>query len=161
MLCFTIGDVGSSLAQAYLPAFYSPAAAEGGHAPGRRPARRSAALMRVLWGARLPAMPLSWRSWSLYWAQQQHPAPPPPAEARAEARAEGGFNVAASRPTLTQLLRYAALSSVAVVTCTMAFLAVGASGVSCDPAVIVQMRAVAPLMAATLCLHGTAVNLEG
>jgi len=35
------------------------------------------------------------------------------------------------------------------------------SGVSCDPAVIVQMRAVAPLMAATLCLHGTAVTLEG
>ena len=43
----------------------------------------------------------------------------------------------------------------------MGFLALGASGVSCDPAVIVQMRAVAPLMAATLCLHGTAVTLEG
>ena len=38
MLCFTIGDVGSSLAQAYLPAFYRPAAAEGGASPGRRPA---------------------------------------------------------------------------------------------------------------------------
>ena len=38
MLCFTIGDVGSSLAQAYLPAFYRPATAEGGASPGRRPA---------------------------------------------------------------------------------------------------------------------------
>jgi len=161
MLCFTIGDVGSSLAQAYLPAFYSPAAAED---PGRRRARLSAALMRAR--ARLPLVPLTsrWKTWPLSGPQA---APPPHAEAPSvplpplPPRTEGGFNVAASRPTLTQLLRYAALSSVVVVACTMAFLVGGSSGMSRDPAVIAQMRAVAPLMAATLCLHGTAVTLEG
>merc|ERR1719424_389109 len=43
----------------------------------------------------------------------------------------------------------------------MLFLSGGATQMSRDPAVVSQMRAVAPLMAATLCLHGTAVTLEG
>lgn len=112
MLCFTFGDVGSSLAQAYLPAFSVASAPSAG-------------------------------------------SPPPPAPVRKT------FDVAASRPTLAQLLRCTLCISATVVAISTAIITRCPGQFTRDVAVVQQMAAVLPLMATTLALHGTAVTLEG
>mmetsp|Transcript_8074 Transcript_8074/g.25505 ORF Transcript_8074/g.25505 Transcript_8074/m.25505 type:complete len:148 (+) Transcript_8074:498-941(+) len=69
--------------------------------------------------------------------------------------------MAAAWPTLRQLLRCTATISTVVVGLAATLLTAGAGQISSDPAVREQMRAVLPLMAATLSTHGTAITLEG
>lgn len=106
MLCFTFGDVGSSLSQAFLPAFASIS-------PSSDPKGK----------------PL--------------------------------FDLVSATPTLKQLLRCTFAISATVVCLSSALLTIFSSHITRDPAVLQQMRAVLPLMIATLSFHGTAVTLEG
>jgi len=103
-LCFTFGDVGSSLAQAFLPAFATASSRPG---------------------------------------------------------ATARFDLAAAWPTLRQLLRCTWTISATVVAIASALLTVGATAITPDSAVVRQMRAILPYVAATLAVHGTAVTLEG
>lgn len=105
MLCFTFGDVGSSLSQAFLPAFASVS-----------------------------------------------PSDP---------KGKTSFDLASATPTLKQLLRCTFAISATVVCLSSALLTIFSSHITRDPAVLQQMRAVLPLMIATLSFHGTAVTLEG
>lgn len=97
MLCFTFGDVGSSLSQAFLPAFASTKS----------------------------------------------------------------FNIAAATPTLKQLLKCTFTISTTVVCLASAIITLFSGQLTRDPAVLLQMRRVLPLLIVTLSLHGTAVTLEG
>ena len=138
-LCFTFGDVGSSLAQAFLPAFASeehppPAAAAATAEEGSAAADGRSPLVQFVYPRR--------------------PSPP-------EAAPRTSFDMAAAWPTLRQLLRCTATISTVVVGLAATLLTAGAGQISSDPAVREQMRAVLPLMAATLSTHGTAITLEG
>jgi Na+-driven multidrug efflux pump len=107
MLCFTFGDVGSSLSQAFLPAFVatSPLGSSNSNVPS--------------------------------------------------------FDIMAATPTIKQLLKCTFTISATVVCLSSALLTIFSGQITRDPAVIQQMRAVLPLMIATLSIHGTVVTLEG
>jgi len=120
MLCFTFGDVGSSLSQAFLPAFVGEE--EDGELlkkEGRRGEKK----------------------------KEGSGAPP--------------FDLAAARPTISRLLQCTFAISATVMGISTALLTVFAPSITTDPAVLHQMRKTLPLVAATLCMHGTAVTLEG
>ena len=97
MLCFTFGDVGSSLSQAFLPAFAT----------------------------------------------------------------SKSFNIAAATPTLKQLLKCTFTISTTVVCLASTIITLFSGQLTSDPAVLLQMRRVLPLLIVTLSLHVTAVTLEG
>ena len=123
-LCFTMGDVGSSLAQAYLPAFVTqlkpPPAAAAATQLERSAASSSAA------AASSAVSSASSASASASVAASPEPQP--------------SFNLAAAWPTLAQLLRCTATISAAVVTVATLLLTVGAGQITSDPLVRQQMR---------------------
>lgn len=138
-LCFTFGDVGSSLAQAYLPAFSSMATASEA-TPSDSPS----------------SLPVS---------SSERPPVSPPADAISKAISSSPptvqFDVAAAWPTIQMLLRVACSISLLVVGLSSTIIGGFAGQLSPDVTVQRQMRRVLPLMLATLATHSTAVTLEG
>lgn len=141
--CFTFGDVGSSLSQAWLPAFESHGGDGASVEAGAHAATRGSDGARA--GAPMTAA----------------------GHANVSGRAGGvdsappTFDLAAAHPTIAQLVRTMLLISGGVVTFASAFVALGSASISGDPAVLLQMRRTWPMVAASLVLHGTAVMLEG
>lgn len=139
--CFTFGDVGSSLSQAWLPAFE---ARSEGRAGARGATRRGG-------GSRVDgAMSATGGVDMAGGANGVGLAPAGPT-----------FDLVAAQPTIAQLVRTMLLISGCVVTFATAFVAVGSGSISSDPAVLLQMRRTWPMVVASLVLHGTAVMLEG
>ena len=97
MLCFTFGDVGSSLSQAFLPAFRNE---------------------------------------------------------------EGGFDTSAARPSILKVLQCTWCISATVMALAATVILGFAGQITCEPAVVANMRQVLPILLSSLALHGTAVTLE-
>mmetsp|Transcript_31557 Transcript_31557/g.70914 ORF Transcript_31557/g.70914 Transcript_31557/m.70914 type:complete len:275 (-) Transcript_31557:437-1261(-) len=136
-LCFLLGDVGSSLAQAFLPAY---ATKREGNARDQTPGQtRSSKGSRAAIG------------------KKETQTPP-------KGGAKGGaalFDMAAARPAVTSILRTCwAISGVAVL-CSSLILTLGQGAFTSDPGVQARMASVLPCTALTLALHSTAVTLEG
>ena len=155
-LCFTFGDVGSSLAQAYLPAFASEAAeAKPEEAPPSAPASgdgtsgegtATSELLQYVYPDGVAA------------AEGGGTAPSAPAT---KPLGRPTFDMVAAWPTIAQLLRCTLTISATVIAMATLLLSVFAGQISSDVAVQRQMRAALPLVVGTLSTHGTAVTLEG
>ena len=173
MLCFTVGDVGSSLCQAYLPAFIDRSLTTE-HATmktsqsssGKRMTepknesgrfrlcyprtRTGRVLTNLIKAARfLPRDVLGWMNNPRRAVQSKSGEP------------RTNLDLVAARPTIIQLLKTMFGVSACVVAIAATIIIVFSGKISCDPAVVRQMLLILPFMAAALSLHGTTVTLEG
>ena len=146
-LCFTFGDVGSSLAQAYLPAF------SGAPAPPpatRPPPSQTARAINFTWPTAAnadapPAAATATATATAATATATATAPPVPPAAVLPAAASF-FDLAAARPTIAMLLRVTVTISFVVVALSSAIIGVFAGQLTPDPLVQVRLVGVARLV---------------
>ena len=132
MLCFMIGDVGSSLAPAFLPGFTQ---------------KRKEPPPQPHW----PPMQQQQKKEGVGGLRRRLPRPGHGLE----------LDMDAAWPTIAQLLRSTLCLSTCVVAISTLILTVGTAAFTGDPSVALEIRRTVPLIATTLTLHGTAVSLEG
>ncbi len=144
MLCFTIGDVGSMLCQAYLPAFVSesrvPVAVTKSRSFVRGPRAMAESVVTRLFGRRRSTK----RS-----------------REEASQTTVQSFDLDAARPTVDKLIRTMLGISSFVVGVSVTIVICFSGQISKDREVVGVMLRTLPLMATALTMHGSAVTLEG
>ena len=162
-LCFMCGDVGSSLAQAFLPAFATTRTTSIADAPNGSAAATAAAAAATAIGEGGGPADVSTELLAYVYPDGEDggESPTNAVAAAPEVTSSSSFDLMAAWPTLVQLLRCTVSISAAVCAGATLFVGVFASLITPDPAVVRQMRKVLPIMIAALSVHGSAVSLEG